>query len=122
MKDIYKIILISIALIVIYYLAQYIGIGLYFGEKFYPILGSFFMQAIAIHLIFRFGISTLEMTASTLAMLSMVIRMLSSLMIVVVLVLLGVNDMVNFIITFFTVYLFYFVFEIKSVLSNLRSN
>jgi tetrahydromethanopterin S-methyltransferase subunit C len=80
------------------------------------------LQSIIIHVLFRLAHEELQMDIPILVMGAMTIRMLTSLMAVGLVVYLGVIDMTNFIITFFTVYLFYFVFEIFTVLSNLRSN
>lgn len=96
--------------------------GLPFGEKFYPVLTFFFLQSIVIHVLFKFGQSTLDLAVQLLVMATMTIRLLTALIAVSLFIYIGVNDMVNFIVTFFAIYLFYFVFEIITVLSNLRSN
>jgi hypothetical protein len=121
-KGLIKIVMLSTAICLLYQLILLIDIQIPFGEKFYPVLIFFFIQSIALHTLFILGQKFLDLTVPLLVMAAMSMRLITSLMVVVIFVLTGVNDQVNFIITFFTIYLFYFVFEIISVLSNLRSN
>lgn len=121
-KGVIKILILTLILASFNWLILILEFNQYFGEKFYPILCCFFIQSTAIHLIFKYGKSGLNISASTLIILSIVIRMLTSLIIAGTFIFIGINNLTNFLITFFVIYLFYFVFEIKSVLSNLRFN
>jgi hypothetical protein len=121
-RGLVKIFLLTIVVLISYQLLILSAWDILFGENFYTILIFFFIQSIALHTLFILGQKYLELTVPLLVMAAMSIRLITSLMVVVIFVMTGVNDQVNFIITFFTIYLFYFVFEIISVLSNLRSN
>ena len=91
-------------------------------DNFWLILIFFFLQTIVIHVLFTLGKSELDLGIPLLVMAITGFRLLTALMAVVIFILLGVSDVTSFVITFFVLYLFYFVFEIISVLSNLRSN
>lgn len=121
-KGIIKISILTVAIFFLYQLLVMTNASIPFGEKFYSILSFFFIQSLAIHTFFNYGEKNLELSVPLLVMATMTIRLITALMAVVTFVMVGVENQVNFIITFFTVYLFYFVFEIISVLSNLRSN
>ena len=121
-RGLVKIVILTIGVLISYQLLILSEWNILFGEKFYTILTFFFIQSIVIHIFFILGQRFLELTVPLLVMAAMSIRLITSLMVVVIFIMTGVNDQVNFIITFFTIYLFYFVFEIISVLSNLRSN
>jgi tetrahydromethanopterin S-methyltransferase subunit C len=121
-KGILKITVLTLFILAVQQVIFYLNLSIPFGEKFIGTLLFFFLQSIIIHVLFRLAHEELQMDIPILVMGAMTIRMLTSLMAVGLVVYLGVIDMTNFIITFFTVYLFYFVFEIFTVLSNLRSN
>ena len=121
-KGILKITVLTLFILAVQQVIFYLNLSIPFGEKFIGTLLFFFLQSIIIHVLFRLAHEELQIDIPILVMGAMTIRMLTSLMAVGLVVYLGVIDMTNFIITFFTVYLFYFVFEIFTVLSNLRSN
>ena len=122
LKGIIKITVLTLFLLAIQQAILLLKLPIPFGEKFYGILIFFFLQSIIIHVLFRLAQSELQMDIPILVMGAMTIRMLSTLMMAGILVYLGVTNLTNFVVTFFTLYLFYFVFEIITVLSNLRSN
>ena len=121
-KGILKITVLTLFILAVQQVIFYLNLSIPFGEKFIGTLLFFFLQSIIIHVLFRLAHEELQIDIPILVMGAITIRMLTSLMAVGLVVYLGVIDMTNFIITFFTVYLFYFVFEIFTVLSNLRSN
>ena len=121
-KGILKITVLTLFILAVQQVIFYLNLSIPFGEKFIGTLLFFFLQSIIINVLFRLAHEELQMDIHILVMGAMTIRMLTSLMAVGLVVYLGVIDMTNFIITFFTVYLFYFVFEIFTVLYNLRSN
>lgn len=122
LKGILKITALTLFLLVIQQIIIRSNLSIPFGEKFYGVLVFFFIQSIVIHILFKLAQDELEMDLPILVLGAMTIRMLSSLMVVGIIIYLGVVNLTNFVITFFAVYLFYFVFEIITVLSNLRSN
>lgn len=122
LKGIIKITVLTLFLLAIQQAILLLKLSIPFGEKFYGILIFFFLQSIIIHVLFRMAQNELQMDVPILVMGAMTIRMLSTLMMAGILVYLGVTNLTNFVVTFFTLYLFYFVFEIITVLSNLRSN
>lgn len=122
LKGILKIAALTLFILVIQQIISYSNLPIPFGEKFYGVLVFFFIQSIVIHILFKLAQDELEMDLPILVMGAMTIRMLSSLMVAGIIIYLGVSNLTNFVITFFAVYLFYFVFEIITVLSNLRSN
>ena len=122
LKGLIKIVLLTTFIVLLFQTVLYTGVPILFGEKFYPIITFFFLQSIAIHAFFIYGEKNLDLSVPLLVMAAMSVRLITALMAVVTFIMSGMEDQVNFIITFFTTYLFYFVFEIISVLSNLRSN
>lgn len=122
LKGILKITALTLFLLVIQQIIIRSNFSIPFGEKFYGVLVFFFIQSIVIHILFKLAKDELEMDLPILVLGAMTIRMLSSLMVAGIIIYLGVVNLANFVITFFAVYLFYFVFEIITVLSNLRSN
>ena len=122
LKGILKITALTLFILVIQQIIVYSNLSIPFGEKFYGVLIFFFIQSIVIHILFKLAQNELEMDLPILVMGAMTIRMLSSLMVAGIIIYLGVANLTNFVITFFAIYLFYFVFEIITVLSNLRSN
>ncbi|MEQ6121576.1 hypothetical protein [Reichenbachiella sp. MALMAid0571] len=121
-RGIIKIIALTLAILLVYLLLAQADISIPFGEKFYAVLIFFFIQSIIVHVLFRLGQEHLELSVPLLVMATMTIRVLTSLMFVATFIVMGVNEITNFVITFFAIYLFYFVFEIITVLSNLRTN
>ena len=121
-KGIVQIVILSAIIVLMKMGFDHLGMTLPFGEKFYPIFIFFFLQSIAVHSLFILGKSQLNLSVQLLVMATMTVRLLSALVAVLIFVQIGVNDIMNFVITFFSVYLVYFVFEITTVLSNLRSN
>ena len=121
-KGIIKIVVLTVLLILAYLMLQQVDLSIPFGEKFYTILIFFFIQSIAVHILFKLGQKHLDLSIPLLVMATMTIRVLTSLMFVGTFIVMGVNELTNFVITFFAIYLFYFVFEIITVLSNLRTN
>jgi len=121
-KGIIKIVALTVLLMLGYLILQQIEISIPFGENFYSILIFFFIQSIVVHILFKLGEEHLDLSIPLLVMATMTIRVLTSLMFVGTYIVMGVNDPTNFVITFFAIYLFYFVFEIITVLSNLRTN
>ncbi len=121
-KGIIKIVILTLLIAIANYGISYFNLAIPFGESFYPILAFFCFQSITIHVLFKLCQSTFDIAIHLLVMGAMTIRLISALMAVTIFIMIGVQDMVNFIITFFMVYLIYFVFEIITVLSNLRSN
>lgn len=121
-KGIIKIVALTFLLTLAYLLLQQVQVSIPFGEKFYSILIFFFFQSLAVHILFKLGQRHLDLSIPLLVMATMTIRVLTSLMYVGTYIVMGVNDPTNFVITFFAIYLFYFVFEIITVLSNLRTN
>jgi len=122
MKGIIQIVSLSLILIGLNQIISYAGYAQYFGEKFHPILLCFFLQAVGIDFFLKFANSSLDLPPVASAIFPIFIRMFSSMIIAGIFISIGVENMVNFVITFFTVYLFYLIFEIYIVLSNLRSN
>jgi len=121
-KGIIKIVALTLILVLAYLLIEQSEFSIPFGEKFYVVLIFFFIQSIAVHVLFKLGQEHLELSVPLLIMATMTIRVLTSLMFVGTFIVIGVSDLTNFVITFFAIYLFYFVFEIITVLSNLRTN
>jgi hypothetical protein len=122
LKGIKKIAALTLFILLVQQIIIYLNLSIPFGEKFYGVLVFFFIQSIVIHILFKLAQDELEMDLPILVMGAMTIRMLSSLMVAGIIIYLGVANLTNFVITFFAIYLFYFVFEIITVLSNLRSN
>ena len=121
-KGIVKIIVLTFILIGLYLVIQYTELSIPFGERFYLTLTFFFVQSVFIHIMFTLGQKHLDISIPLLVMAAMTFRLLTALMFVGTFIVLGTNDVSNFVITFFVIYLFYFVFEISTVLSNLRTN
>lgn len=121
-QGILKILALTLVLLAFQLANEHFSLGVPIDTSFYSILAFFCLQSVGIHAFYQAGQKTLELGVPMLVMATMGIRVITALMALVIFSLVGIDDLVNFVITFFGVYLFYFVFEIITVLSNLRSN
>ncbi|MFY0650486.1 MAG: hypothetical protein JXQ96_00565 [Cyclobacteriaceae bacterium] len=121
-KGILKIAIITFVLIALHQLILYYQLPWPVSENAFSIIFFYFFQSVTVHALFHAGRKHLDIGVPMLVMATMTIRMLTALAAAVIFIMLGVANTTDFVITFFAVYLLYFVFEITSVLSNLRTN
>lgn len=86
------------------------------------IIVFFWAMSMIIHVISELAHKPLEMDMSLILLGGVTARLLIAIVAMVTVALIGIADRSLFIINFAVVYLCYLVFEITSVLSNLRSN
>ncbi|UXP33766.1 hypothetical protein N6H18_07340 [Reichenbachiella agarivorans] len=86
------------------------------------IVGFYWLVSISLHVLSHLAERHLEMDLTLILLAGVTSRLLIAIAAMVIVVLIGVVDKSLFIINFAVVYLCYLVFEITSVLSNLRSN
>lgn len=117
-----RVVVFTVVLLVSYWIFQYMELEIPFHEGLLGIILFYCIQSISIHSLFEFGQKRLEVKFPILVIGAFTLRLITAFMAVVILLVVGVSDPTVFIINFFAVYLLYFVFEIYTVLSNLRSN
>ncbi|PIB37300.1 hypothetical protein BFP72_18730 [Reichenbachiella sp. 5M10] len=104
-----------------YALAQVVSPGIV-HQSIVWILVFFWVTNMVIHILSHLAHEQLEMDMTLVLLAGVTGRLLIAIAAMVTVAVLGVADRSLFIINFAVVYLCYLVFEISSVLSNLRSN
>jgi hypothetical protein len=122
-KGILKISIFSILLMSAYFLTEETRVvGRYIHPSMPWIIAFYWVQSSIIHALVNFAKNTLETDFSIILIGGFTLRLITALMVVIIVVFVGMENHEMYIINFFAVYLFYLVFEIVTVLSNLRTN
>ncbi|MGL1888248.1 MAG: hypothetical protein OCD76_17160 [Reichenbachiella sp.] len=121
-KTLIKITVFSLALFALQYALRHATES----SNFHPYLGwiivFFGIQFIAMHILSDYFQKYLDVDMTLILLGGVTVRLIIAMIAMVMAALIGVVDKSLFIINFSVVYLFYLVFEISSVLSNLRTN
>lgn len=111
----------SVVLLLFFYLLNEVVFQGYLHPYFPALVGFFFLQSLVVSWMLRSAEKDKERFA-LFALGSVVFRFLSGMFFVIVLFMLGVEALVPLVIQFMGVYLLYLIFELFTVLANLRRN
>lgn len=121
-KGLIRITVFSLFLVFVQYVAaQIVSVDLLHPYLLW-ILVFFWIVSLGMHVLSHVAHDALDMDMTLILLAGVTGRLLIAIIAMVTVALFGVENKSLFIINFAAVYLFYLVFEISSVLSNLRSN
>ncbi len=106
----------SVSLFLICQIEYVKSLGLH--ANFHTIIYFYYIQSLLIGLLLFFGLDSKSSPIFFLA--GMVLRLVTAIMFIVVLSFISIDNMVHYIINFTLFYLIYLVFELTTLLSNLR--
>lgn len=111
--------IVSAVLVAMYYLLNDLAFGSYLHRLFPALVGFFFIQSVLISWLLKLG-SEDKSKFGMYALGSIVLRLITSVLLLIVLFLLKVENTVPLAIQFMGVYLLFLAFELIMVISNLR--
>jgi len=109
-------------LIIVFFLAKYIGFEYLLHPKKWLILGFFVTFSVLFHRVIEFGLREKQKNFIPFYLATVVLRLILCVIFIGVELYLGLQQQELFILNFFVLYLFYTVFEIWNLSSNLRQN
>ncbi|CAH0994789.1 hypothetical protein EMA8858_00901 [Emticicia aquatica] len=114
--------ILTVILIIVFFLAKYIGLDFLLHQKKWLILGFFVAFSVLFHRVIEFGLREKQKNFIPFYLSTVVLRLILSLVFIGVELYLGLQNQELFILNFFVLYLFYTIFEIWNLSRNLRQN
>lgn len=115
-------ILLTVILIIVFFLAKYLGIDYLLHPKKWLILGFFVAFSFLFHRVIEFGLREKQKNFIPFYLSTVVLRLILSLIFIGIVLYLGLQNPELFILNFFVLYLFYTIFEIWNLSRKLRHN
>lgn len=109
-------------LIIVFFLAKYLGFEYLLHPKMWLILGFFVTFSVLFHRVIEFGLREKQKNFIPFYLATVVLRLILCVIFIGVELYLGLQQQELFILNFFVLYLFYTVFEIWNLSRNLRQN
>jgi len=109
-------------LIIVFFLAKFLGLGCFLHPKKWLILGFFVAFSFLFHRVIEFGLREKQKNFIPFYLATVVLRLILCVIFIGVELYLGLKQQELFILNFFVLYLFYTVFEIWNLSRNLRQN
>lgn len=114
--------ILTVALIIVFFSAKYLGIEYLFHQKKWLILGFFVAFSFLFHRVIEFGLREKQKNFIPFYLSTVVLRLILSLIFIGIELYLGLQNQELFILNFFVLYLFYTIFEIWNLSRKLRHN
>jgi hypothetical protein len=114
--------MLTAVLIIVFFLAKYIGLAYLLHPSKWLILGFFVAFSLLFHRVIEFGLREKQKNFIPFYLATVVLRLILCIIFIGVELYLGLQQQELFILNFFVLYLFYTVFEIWNLSLNLRQN
>ncbi len=114
--------ILTFILIIVFFLAKYLGFEFLLHPKKWLILGFFVAFSVLFHRVIEFGLREKQKNFIPFYLATVVLRLILCVIFIGVELYLGLQQQELFILNFFVLYLFYTVFEIWNLSRNLRQN
>ncbi|MDZ7934341.1 MAG: hypothetical protein U5M51_05120 [Emticicia sp.] len=114
--------ILTVILIIVFFLAEYLGFEYLLHPKKWLILGFFVAFSVLFHRMIELGLREKQKNFIPFYLATVVLRIILCLILIGVELYLGLQQQQLFILNFFVLYLFYTVFEIWNLSRNLRQN
>ncbi len=115
-------VILTVILIIVFFLAKYFGIDYLLHPKKWLILGFFVAFSFLFHRVIEFGLREKQKNFIPFYLSTVVLRLILSLIFIGIELYLGLPNQELFILNFFVLYLFYTIFEIWNLSRKLRHN
>ena len=117
-----KTLILTGVLIIVFFLAELVGIGYIFHPQKWVILSFFVAYSFILHRILELGFRENRKNFIQIYLFTIVLRLVLSIIFIGIELYVGLKQQELFITNFFVLYLFYTIFEIWNLSRNLRQN